>query len=167
MGLKFAICVSDVEEKVTKTIPEQVVLELAEQKNVPVAEKFSDGMIISADTIVAIDGQILGKPKDEEDAFLMLKRLSGQVHSVFTGVCIVYKENNKVKEQKLFYEETKVEMYPISDKEIWDYIDTKEPMDKAGAYGIQGKAAIFIKGITGDYYNVVGLPMARLYQEIK
>lgn len=167
MGLDFQICVSDVEENVTKTIPEEIVLELAEQKNVPVAKQFDTATIISADTIVAFQGEILGKPKDEQEAFSMLCRLSGQVHSVFTGVCIVRKENGVIQEKKRFYEETKVEMYPISEEEIKRYIATGEPMDKAGAYGIQGKASVFIKGIVGDYYNVVGLPISRLYQEMK
>ena len=109
----------------------------------------------------AYQGQILGKPADEADAKRMLTMLSGQTHEVYTGVCVI--EDGKT---KTFYEETKVTFYEISDEQIDRYIKTGEPMDKAGSYGIQGKAAVFIKGIEGDYYNVVGFPIARFLQEI-
>ena len=118
-------------------------------------------MIVGADTVVAYQGQILGKPADEADAKRMLTMLSGQTHEVYTGVCVI--EDEKI---KTFYEETKVTFYEISDEQIDHYIKTGEPMDKAGSYGIQGKAAVFIKGIEGDYYNVVGFPIARFLQEI-
>ena len=118
-------------------------------------------MVVGADTVVAYQGQILGKPADEADAKRMLTMLSGQTHEVYTGVCVI--EDGKT---KTFYEETKVTFYEISDEQIDRYIKTGEPMDKAGSYGIQGKAAVFIKGIEGDYYNVVGFPIARFLQEI-
>ena len=112
------------------------------------------------------DGKVLGKPKNREDAFTMLKGLSGSTHEVYTGVSLWMRENGK-KVQYSFYECTKVTMYPVTDEELNRYIDTGEPMDKAGAYGIQGKAAAFIEKIEGDYNNVVGLPIARIYQELK
>ena len=107
---------------------------------------------------MAIDGKILGKPADEKDAFAMLKTLSGRVHEVFTGVCVIFANGKKER----FFEETKVEFYELSDEAIAAYIKTGEPMDKAGAYGIQGKGALLVKRIDGDYYNVMGLPVARL-----
>ena len=166
-GFTYEVIVSDVEEKITATIPSQVVMELAEQKASDVASKIEEGVIIGADTVVASGETILGKPTDDEDAFSMLKALSGSIHSVFTGVCILSKKEGMIVDKRVFYEETKVEMYPLEDQEIKEYIKSKEPQDKAGAYAIQGKAAIFIKGIQGDYYNVVGLPIGRLVKELK
>jgi len=107
----------------------------------------------------------MGKPKDEIDAFNMLDNLQNRTHTVYTGVCIYINENNEIK-KLLFSEATNVTMYPMSKEQIYDYIATKEPMDKAGAYGIQGKSAIYIKKIDGDYNTVVGLPIARLYTEM-
>ncbi len=166
-GFSYHVMVSDIEEVITETNPAKVVMSLSSQKASDVAEKCLDGIIIGADTVVAMEGVILGKPKDEKDAFLMLKRLSGTIHSVFTGVCIICKKEGQIVDKKVFYEETKVTMYPLEEEEILDYIASKEPMDKAGAYAIQGKAGIFIKEIKGDYYNVVGLPIGRLVQELK
>lgn len=123
-------------------------------------------VILGADTVVAFQGQVLGKPKDKEDAARMLKMLSGNTHSVFTGVTAILLENQKTVKSLSFFEETKVAMYPMAEEEIKDYVATGEPMDKAGAYGIQGKCAIFIKKIMGDYNNVVGLPVAALYQKL-
>lgn len=141
-----------------KISPENAVLTLSEQKADEIFAENKGELIIAADTIVAIDGKILGKPRDENDAFSMLKTLSGRVHEVFTGVCAVFPSGEKVR----FFEETKVEFYPLSDEEINAYIKTGEPMDKAGAYGIQGKGALLVKRIDGDYYNVMGLPVAKL-----
>ncbi len=109
---------------------------------------------------------ILGKPKSIEDAFNTLSTLQGNTHQVYTGVTLIEIKNGS-KRVITFYEKTDVYMYPMSEKEILDYIDTKEPMDKAGSYGIQGRGAEFIKGISGDYNNVVGLPIAHLLHEIK
>lgn len=160
--LKFDIMPSNAQEITTKTAPNEVVMELASIKAKDIYEKSEkQSMIVGADTVVAYQGQILGKPTDEADAKRMLTMLSGQTHEVYTGVCVI--EDEKI---KTFYEETKVTFYEISDEQIDRYIKTGEPMDKAGSYGIQGKAAVFIKGIEGDYYNVVGFPIARFFQEI-
>ncbi len=141
-----------------KISPENAVLTLSEQKADEIYREHRSEVIVAADTIVAIDGKILGKPVDEKDAFAMLKTLSGRVHEVFTGVCVIFANGRKER----FFEETKVEFYELSDAEIAAYIKTGEPMDKAGAYGIQGKGALLVKRIDGDYYNVMGLPVARL-----
>lgn len=160
--LKFDIMPSNAQEITTKTAPNEVVMELASIKAKDIYEKSEkQSMIVGADTVVAYQGQILGKPTDEADAKRMLTMLSGQTHEVYTGVCVI--EDEKI---KTFYEETKVTFYEISDEQIDRYIKTGEPMDKAGSYGIQGKAAVFIKRIEGDYYNVVGFPIARFLQEI-
>lgn len=161
--LSFEIVPSQVEEVITKEKPEEVVVELSEQKAWDVWKR-SDGrkIVVGADTVVAYDGKILGKPKDEKEAFHMLSMLSGNTHQVYTGVTII--QNG---EKNSFYEETKVKFYPLTEDEIQTYIKSREPMDKAGAYGIQGKAAPFICGIEGDYYNVVGFPIARFLQEMK
>lgn len=160
--LKFDVMPSDAQEITTKTAPNEVVMELASIKAKDIYKKSEkQSMIVGADTVVAYQGQILGKPTDEADAKRMLTMLSGQTHEVYTGVCVI--EDGKT---KTFYEETKVTFYEISDEQIDYYIKTGEPMDKAGSYGIQEKAAVFIKGIEGDYYNVVGFPIARFLQEI-
>lgn len=155
------------EEVITKNKPGDVVLELAYQKAVDVAASQDDESVtIAADTIVVYKNEIMGKPTDEEDAFRMLKLLQGSKHYVYTGLVILVKEKgkNKIKD---FAQKTSVYMWPMSDKEIKEYISTGEPMDKAGAYGIQGKAGLYIKKINGDYNNVVGLPLSRLYKELK
>ena len=160
--LKFDVMPSDAQEITTKTAPNEVVMELASIKAKDIYKKSEkQSMVVGADTVVAYQGQILGKPADEADAKRMLTMLSGQTHEVYTGVCVI--EDGKT---KTFYEETKVTFYDISDEQIDRYIKTVEHMDKAGSYGIQGKAAVFIKGIEGDYYNVVGFPIARFLQEI-
>lgn len=160
--LKFDVMPSDAQEITTKTAPNEVVMELASIKAKDIYKKSEkQSMIVGADTVVAYQGQILGKPTDKADAKRMLTMLNGQTHEVYTGVCVI--EDGKT---KTFYEETKVTFYEISDEQINHYIKTGEPMDKAGSYGIQGKAAVFIKGIEGDYYNVVGFPIARFLQEI-
>ena len=161
-GYEFEILTADVDETLPESItPEAAVLYLAQLKGDAVAEKVGK-VVVSADTVVAFDGTILGKPKDEKDAERMLKLLSGKTHSVFTGVCI-----QNAEKKVTFYEQTLVEFYELSEKEIADYVLTKEPMDKAGAYGIQGKGAVLVKRIDGDYLNVVGLPLARLSRELK
>lgn len=170
IGLTFEIQVSDVEEKVTTTVPCEVVQELSRQKAEAVLEacvKPQDEalLVIGADTIVACDGQILGKPKDEQDAARMLRMLSGRSHEVYTGVTFAYTGTNR--EIYSFYEATTVHFAPMTDEEIQTYVSTKDPMDKAGSYGIQGLCARYITGIEGDYNNVVGLPVGRVYQELK
>lgn len=123
------------------------------------AEPFDNGRdtVIGADTVVAVDGMILGKPKDRRDAFNMLKMLSGRQHSVFTGVTVI-----KPRSSKTFSVETKVKFFDLTDSEINAYTDTGEPFDKAGGYGIQGKGSLLVEKIDGDYFNVVGLPVAVL-----
>lgn len=180
IGLQFDICPAKGEEVITKTIPYEVVQELASQKAKEVAGMVKayeasheelvtpqDIMIIGADTIVAYENQILGKPKDEEDAFRMLSMLSGNTHAVYTGVSIVLLGASGMAGELTFYEKTDVVMRGMSEEEIRRYIATGEPVDKAGAYGIQGKCAIYIDKIDGDYNNVVGLPIAAIYRELK
>lgn len=180
IGLQFDICPAKGEEVITKTIPYEVVQELASQKAKEVAGMVKayeasheelvtpqDIMVIGADTIVAYENQILGKPKDEEDAFRMLSMLSGNTHAVYTGVSIVLLGASGKAGELTFYEKTDVVMRGMSEEELRRYIATGEPMDKAGAYGIQGKCAIYIDKIVGDYNNVVGLPIAAIYRELK
>lgn len=193
MGLTFEVIPSKGEEIITKQCPSEVVMELAEQKASEIAAQFADArkiveeetesnldvreimeketkvdldvLVIGADTVVVKDGQILGKPGDEADAVRMLTLLQGSTHQVYTGVCLIHYSNGQ-EIRHTFYEATDVEFYPMSEAEIRSYVATKEPMDKAGAYGIQGKCAVYIRGIRGDYNNVVGLPIARLYHEL-
>ena len=141
--------------------------ELAAQKAEEI-EKKTEGsrLIIGADTIVVYDGQILGKPKDEADAVRMLTMLQGNTHSVYNGVCLIRTQGDE-RQRVTFAEETSVVFAPMTEQEIRSYVGTKDPMDKAGSYGIQGMAAAYIEGISGDYNNVVGLPIGRIYQEIK
>ena len=155
VGLDFTVVTSDADENIKEMEPEDYVRELSSIKAQSVLEQYADKedsvIVIGADTIVYHKGEILTKPKDEEDAFRILKSLEGQIHQVYTGVTICSTHKNVS-----FYEKTGV----------WVY-DMTEPMDKAGAYGIQGKFAAYIKGIEGDYNNVVGLPVARLVHELK
>lgn len=166
VGLDFTVVTSDADENIKEMEPEDYVRELSSIKAQSVLEQYADKddsvIVIGADTIVYHKGEILTKPKDEEDAFRILKSLEGQIHQVYTGVTICSTHKNVS-----FYEKTDVWVYDMTDEEIRDYISTGEPMDKAGAYGIQGKFAAYIKGIEGDYNNVVGLPVARLVHELK
>lgn len=161
LGLEFVSISPELEESFDNNKkPEEIVMELAKKKTQAVEQKVGKGdIIISADTIVVYRKSILGKPNDEKDAFNMLKKLSGKWHKVFTGVCV--KIN---KEEVTFYEVTKVKFKELSDKEIIYYINTKEPLDKAGAYGIQGLGSVFVEKIVGDYTNVVGLPLPKLWK---
>lgn len=156
---KFSVIPAKGEENIHDgTSPEDAVKLLSRQKAIEIYTEYKNETIIAADTVVAIDGDILGKPADKTQAEEMLKRLSGREHSVYTGVCVIFPDGRV----SCFAEHTRVEFYPLSDEEIADYIATGEPMDKAGAYGIQGKGALLVKGIVGDYYNVMGLPVGRL-----
>lgn len=182
IGLKFRICISDAEEIVTKNKPEDIVMELSEKKAEAVTERLVSGgasdiagaeislgdlLVIGADTLVFLDGEQMGKPSDASGAFSMLSRLQGCCHQVYTGVTLLTIGDGKERGRKAFYEKTQVEFYPMSEEEIWEYIGSGEPMGKAGAYGIQGIGGKYVKRIEGDYNNVVGLPVARLYQELK
>lgn len=165
-GLKFEIIPAKGEEVITKTLPWEVVEELSFQKAKEIADTQREAcIVIGSDTIVAKDEKIMGKPKDEEDAFCMLSQIAGDVHQVYTGVTLMRTGANP--QRITFAEKTEVHLYPLSDEEITAYIATKDPMDKASAYGIQGDFAIHVKGIEGDYYNVVGLPVGKVYQELK
>lgn len=152
----FIIKSAEVDESLPDGIqPDKAVEYLSKIKAEPF--KNDKDIVIGADTIVSIDGIILGKPKNCSDAFKMLKLLSGKYHSVFTGVTII-----KPDSVKTFSVETKVKFFDLTDKEINDYLDTGEPFDKAGAYGIQGKGSLLVEKIDGDYFNVVGLPISTL-----
>ena len=140
----------------------QAVEYLSKIKNDAVKEfSAEDELIISADTVVAVSNEILGKPVDKEDARRMINLLSGKTHQVYTGVTLALKGNSIT-----FSEKTDVTFFPLSDEEIEEYISSKEPYDKAGAYGIQGKASLLVEGINGDYFNVVGFPVARVKREL-
>lgn len=168
-GLKddFEVLVSDVEEVVTQNDPARVVEELSDQKAQAVfSGTEGDVLVIGADTVVALDNKILGKPVDKEDAMHMLQALQGREHCVYTGVTVYIREKNE-ETKTSFSECTKVKFYAMSDEEIKGYVSTGEPMDKAGAYGIQGIGGRFVQEIHGDYNNVVGLPVAGLYQKLK
>lgn len=172
VGLSFEVSPAHGEEVITKTIPVEIVDELSYEKALEVADRYEkeqgitqQTVIIGADTIVAYDKEIMGKPKDSEDAVRMLKKLQNNTHQVYTGVTLIIISDGERKIVR-FQEKTDVSMYPMTDKQIRDYVATGEPKDKAGAYAIQGKCAAYIKGICGDYNNVVGLPIARLMQEL-
>ena len=167
IGLEFDIVVSSADESVIERNipPELLVKELAVLKATETA-KYIEGKkhIIAADTIVVFEGAVLEKPKDEEDAKRMLMALSGKKHDVYTGVCVLRTEDNMLLAK---CEKTSVEFKELSEETITNYIKTGEPMDKAGAYGIQGLGALLIKGIEGDYFNVVGLPLGLLSDILK
>lgn len=163
IGVIFEIVKAEGEEMITTAIPTEAVKELSGQKAREVAAKCDGAVIIGADTVVAANGQILGKPKDKEDALRMLRLLQGREHEVITGVTVILKEMQRTIQ---FAEITKVHVFPMTEKQMEAYAESGEPMDKAGAYGIQGKFAAYVSGIEGDYNNVVGLPIGRLYQEM-
>lgn len=191
IGLEFTVMPSTKEENAKTTEAGALVQELSRQKAVDIWEQLSGDqgqnpdadqeqiseetqepnlngkrqpelLAIGADTVVCCEGKILGKPHSREAAAEMLTALQGRSHEVYTGVTL-YSQSETV----TFFECTQVEFYPMTEVEISEYIDSKEPMDKAGAYGIQGLGARFVKDIRGDYNNVVGLPVGRLYQELK
>ena len=171
-GFTFTVIPSSIKEQRTETSPDKLAEDLAFQKAEDVYQSVKqdytgkDFMVIGADTIVYYDGEVLGKPADEQEAFDMLKMLSDRTHQVYTGLAIILKKADE-KQIYLMHERTDVTFYPISDHELKDYIATGDPLDKAGAYGIQGPFAVHVKKINGDYNNVVGLPIARLYQSLQ
>lgn len=165
IDVEFEVIPSESEENIEKCEPSEYVVKLSALKANDVASKISeDCFVVGADTIVVLEGDILGKPKDKGDAFSMLRRLSGNTHTVYTGVTVI---DIKSGESRSFYEKTDVDMFDVSDEELKAYIDTGDPFDKAGGYGVQSKGAFLVSGIRGDFYNVVGLPVARLYAELK
>ena len=167
IGVKFDVMVSDKETDIDSTDPIKACEKQAMQKALDIEEKAAlkyreDYIIIAADTIVALEDSILGKPKDKEDARLMLERISGKKHKVYTAVCVF---NSRLKTHKSFVEETAVEVAELSKEDIDFYLSKDEAHDKAGAYAIQGLFSRYILGIEGDYYNVMGLPVGRVYRE--
>ncbi len=160
-GVPFQVVPSRAEEdNPQSTHPRDVALELARRKALGARELScpeKGDVILGADTVVALEGRVLGKPSSREEAFAMLSALSGKVHTVYTGCCFLDAEG-----EYSFCAETQVEFYPLSPREIREYIATGDPMDKAGAYGIQGRAGTFVREIRGDYFTVVGLPAARV-----
>jgi len=168
---EFEVRKSDAEEKIKTADPDEMVKELSYLKAADIFNRLSEEekektLVIGADTVVALDGVIMGKPADKEDAVKMLSLLQGKTHQVYTGVSLIF-QNTSGQKEKSFFEKTDVTFFPMSIGEICSYVETGEPMDKAGAYGIQGRFAAYVEGISGDYYNVVGLPVGRLYQEMK
>lgn len=161
-GYSFDVVCADIIETVPENAsPDEVVMSLALQKARAVADSHPNSVVVGSDTVVALDGKILGKPHSTEEACEMLRALSGRTHKVYTGVAIIC--GNKVKN---FFDETDVEFYPLDEDEIKEYVATGEPMDKAGAYGIQGKGSVLVKRINGDFFNVMGLPIAKVYREM-
>ncbi len=163
LGYPFEIMPADCEEIIDSSLPiEEAIQQIAYQKAETIWKNNSDAVVIGADTMVCYDGKMLGKPKDRADAERMLKMLSGQTHKVISGAAILSKDK-----KEMFYEETKVTFYPIDEMLLNQYLDSDEPYDKAGAYGIQGKGKLFVEKISGDYFNVVGLPIASVYRHLK
>ncbi len=163
LGIDFEVVASDAEEVINNDLsPIDVAMRLAETKALAVAKENPDKVVLGCDTIVVINNDILGKPKDAEDALTMLSTLSGQLHQVITGCAIVI--NN---ETHFVYDQALVRFKKLSDQEKQDYIETGEPFGKAGAYAIQGFAAKFIEYIEGDYYSIMGLPISKLYRFFK
>lgn len=161
-GAEFEILVADVDETVPEgTLPEDAAVMTAEKKALAVAESNGNAVVIGADTIVVAGDKILGKPRDKADACAMLRMLSGVDHRVITGVCIACQDKKIT-----FAQTSKVKFYDLTDAEIEAYVATNESEDKAGAYGIQGRGCVLVEKIEGDYFNIVGLPVARVMREI-
>jgi len=166
IGLDFEVMPSNMDENIDEALSiEETVMHLSCIKAEDIANKIdSDSIVIGADTVVAFEDQILGKPKDDNDAFKMLKLLSGQEHRVLTGFTVIRTGDRKKVTQ---YEESLVKFYPLTDDMIYSYIRTGEPADKAGAYGIQGFGSLLVEKINGDYFNIVGLPISKLAMVLK
>lgn len=160
-GFDFETVSADINEEIGEARPGRLVTELSLHKAFAVSKQNPDAVVIGADTVVNVGGQVLGKPQDEADAARMLGLLSGRIHTVYSGVAIVANGG-----AESFVSRTRVEFYPLDDEITRRYIATGEPMDKAGAYGIQGRGALLIRSISGDYYNVMGLPIAELCRRL-
>ena len=161
MGIsQFDVIPAKGEERADPNLtPDQLVEELSPQKAAEIAAGNPDALIIAADTVVAVDGTVLGKPHDRDDAVRMLQTLSGREHTVYSGLTVCWQGRSVTQ-----HEATAVRFRPLSETDIDHYVSTGEPMDKAGSYGIQGYGCTLVEGISGDYYNVVGLPVCRLSQ---
>lgn len=168
MGLTFQIIPSTKEEVITGSCPAEIVENLSYQKAEDVAFRMTseNTLVIGSDTVVVCDGEVMGKPHSEEEAFAMLRRLQGRSHEVYTGVTVLCRENNKITHDT-FSEMAVVTVHSMSDEEIRAYLAKGESMDKAGAYGIQGSFAVFVDEIQGEYNTILGLPVAGLYQSLK
>lgn len=161
-GLKFSVCVSDYEEDLSlKLNPRELARFLSRKKAETIAHKYKDTIIIAADTFIVFKNKLLGKPHVDREAEKMLKMLNGKAHSVITGFTIIDTDSGKKLSRSV---ETKVYFKKLSPEEIRAYVRSKEPLDKAGAYAIQGLGAVFIEKIEGDYFNVVGLPLCALVE---
>ena len=176
IGADFEVRVSNKEEVYHSNVPEEIVKELALMKAENVAEELAEEnpagavkstVVIGADTIVVLDGKILGKPADEADAVRILSSLRGRRHDVYTGVAVLDYDENGEKRVYNYPVGTAVYVNEMTEEEIRAYVETKDPLDKAGAYGIQGRFAAHIDRIEGDYYNVVGLPVSRVYRTLR
>lgn len=168
IGIEPEIRPSEMEETTQEKKPDLVVMDLSRQKAEDVASGCKDGtMVIGADTVVAVGSEILGKPGTPMRAYDMLEKIQGRTHQVYTGVTVLLCHGEEKCHGITFAERTDVHVYPMTSEEMKDYAQCSEPLDKAGAYGIQGRFAAYIQGIEGDYTNVVGLPVGRLCQEIK
>ncbi|MBQ8184202.1 MAG: septum formation protein Maf [Lachnospiraceae bacterium] len=171
LNTEFQIFPAVGEEVLTTSDPARAVQELSGQKAREVAcrifaETEGEVLVIGADTVVALDGEILGKPGSLEEAFSMIEKLQGRTHSVFTGVTVIDRDVSGQERSRTFAEETFVTVSPMTETQIWTYVNRGESLDKAGAYGIQGVFGAFVESIQGDYNNVVGLPVSRLYREL-
>ncbi|MHA1617549.1 MAG: Maf family protein [Candidatus Njordarchaeales archaeon] len=164
LGINFRVFEPPWETRIVSDDPVEVVRYTALEKARSVAGFFTEGLVVAADTIVVIDGEILGKPRSSEEAKSFLKKLSGRTHEVITGLAIIDAATNK---ERVDHEVSRVKFKELTEDEISLYIMSGEPFDKAGGYGIQGLAALFIEKIEGDYYNVVGLPIRKLYEMLK
>lgn len=163
--LKFDIIKSDIDEIILeKEAPIQAVMRLAFEKSMDIASKNENDLIIAADTVVVLDENILGKPKDKYEAYNMIRSLSGRTHEVITGISLV---NLGLSKKIIDYVVSTVKFKELSDEDIKDYIHTNESLDKAGAYGIQGYGAMLVEKIEGDYFNIVGLPISKLSDLLK
>ncbi|OLN23493.1 septum formation inhibitor Maf [Domibacillus antri] len=161
--IPFTVHAADADETISPgTEPSDAVEQLALRKAEAVFAHYPDAAVIGADTVVVQDGRILGKPADASEAAAMIASLSGTVHSVYTGVAII-----TANETVMFHEKTDVEFWKLTGEEIAAYIQTGEPFDKAGGYGIQSAGALFVKAVHGDYFTVVGLPLSSLYRHLK
>ncbi len=167
-GVSFEVVVSGVDETVPETYTPAQTVECLAGRKAQAVEKLRPGrVILAADSIVSIDGLILGKPENDEAAVKMLHRLSGRTHEIFTGVCILVPEGFEGLGTQVFHDVTQVTFFPLTDEEIREYVSEGESRGRAGSYGIEGKGVTLISGIKGDYSNIVGLPVAQTLRRLR